>query len=109
MWPAPGDGRSHDEFSRLSLRVVDKFFHCLRRERIRHEHEKRKLRDQGDRRQVGYRTIIERAVQSAIRGERRGAIQQCVTISIGVRDECITYVGTGATFVVNDDLLNPEL
>src|SRR5215469_7240817 len=62
MWPAPGAGRSHNEFSRLRFHIVEKLRDRLGRRRIRYEHKQWEPRDQRDWAKVRCRTVIERAI-----------------------------------------------
>ena len=108
MRAAAGAGRTHDELALMGLRIGDELHDRLGRRGIRHEHEKRKLRDQRDRRQIRQGIVAERAVERGIRRQRRGAVEDGVAVGFGACDEFVADIGAGAAFVVDDDLLTPD-
>ncbi len=109
MRRAAGAGRAHDELARrLGFYVGDELRHGLGRRGIRHEHEKRKLGDQRDRREIRDRIVVERTVQTW----RSPQATRCRTTWYSRRDR------HGRRFrfrcwcrrrsVIDDDLLTPD-
>ncbi|MFZ0720863.1 MAG: hypothetical protein WAM99_08320 [Xanthobacteraceae bacterium] len=63
-------GIAHDALARMRFRVGDQLQDRFCRRGIRHEHEKRKLGDQGYRREIRLRIVAQRMIEADNRRQR---------------------------------------
>src|SRR5262249_36835477 len=99
----------HRELARTGFGIIDKLFDRMGRRRVRHEHEIDKLGDKRDWRKICNGIVAERTIETGVRSKGRGAKQDRVSIWIGPRSILVADVGACTSFVLNENLLVPQL
>ena len=110
MRSASGPRRCHDELARVSIwRKSINSLTVFAGEEFGTNMKNGNFDTSRDRRQILRRTIAQRAIKRPVRRQRRGSVEDRVAVRIGMGDELVADIGAGAAFVVDDDLLTPNL